>query len=121
MSWLSNIGHAVGSIADNKWTKTALAAGLAATGVGAPAAAGIMAGTGALGGGLKPGGGMRDAASGAATGAIEGGAAGAFGGGGAGEGIMSKIGGAMQNVGGQVGTATKDTFAPGGKIDFGKI
>lgn len=67
-----NVGHAVGGVLDNKYAKGALAAGLAATGVGAPLAAGIMAGTGALGGALHEGGGLRDAIGGGVSGAAEG-------------------------------------------------
>lgn len=65
-------GHAIGSVADNPWVQGATAAALAATGVGAPAAAAIMAaqkGGGAL---LKPGGNIGDAIKGAGVGAVEG-------------------------------------------------
>ena len=65
-------GHAVGSVASNPWVQGLTAAGLAATGVGAPAAAGIMAaqrGGGAL---LRPGGNIGDAARGGAEGAAMG-------------------------------------------------
>lgn len=83
MSWLSSglkavgkgitgVAHGVGDALDNKWTKAALAAGLAATGVGAPAAAAIMAGSGLAGGALKRGGNLGTALKGGATGALEG-------------------------------------------------
>jgi hypothetical protein len=65
-------GHAIGSVASNPWVQGITAAGLAATGVGVPAAAAIMAaerGGGAL---LKPGGnigqGVRGGVEGAAIG-----------------------------------------------------
>ncbi len=80
MSFLGDIGHKIGGVLDNKWTKGALAAGLAATGVGIPLSAAIMAGSGALGGALHEGGGLKDALRGGATGALEGGAAGVAGG-----------------------------------------
>ena len=66
---VKDVGHTVGKVADNKYVKGAVAAGLAATGVGAPASAAIMAGMGAAGGAMKPGGGLRSAARGAGTGA----------------------------------------------------
>lgn len=65
-------GHAIGTVASNPVVQGLTAAGLAATGVGAPAAAAILAaqkGGGAL---LRPGGNIGDAATGAATGAITG-------------------------------------------------
>lgn len=54
-------GHAVGKVANNKYTQMAAAAALAATGVGAPAAAGIMAGMAGGGKLLAPGGNIGDA------------------------------------------------------------
>jgi hypothetical protein len=114
---LSSVGHTVGAVASNPWAKAALAAGLAATGVGAPAAAAIMAGSGAMGGALHEGGGLHDALTGGASGAVEGGLAGAMPTFGEGGGIMSKLGG----LGGQVKDALGNTFAPDGKLDFSKI
>lgn len=73
VSSVKGTGHTIGQIADNPVTKAALAAALTATGVGAPAAAAILASEGALGGALKPGGGLKDAAVGGAEGAIAGG------------------------------------------------
>jgi hypothetical protein len=86
-------GHFVGQAASNPWVQGLTAAGLAATGVGAPAAAAIMAaerGGGAL---LQPGGNIGDAVKGGLEGAAMGGAASAAGsaihGGG---GLLSKAG-----------------------------
>ena len=102
--------HDTGAILDNKYTKMALAAGLAATGVGAPLAAGIMATSGALGGGLKKGGGLKSSLKGGAIGAATGAGASLAGGavrGGlgnlrdiAGEGIQ-RAGGKLAAVGGK--------------------
>lgn len=84
MSWLTNAvkavgkgvkdtGHFVGKVASNPITQGITAAALAATGVGAPASAAILAGMKGGGNLLKPGGNLK----GAATGALQGGALGA--------------------------------------------
>jgi len=65
-------GHFVGKVASNPWVQGLTEAALVASGVGAPAAAAIMAaekGGGAL---LKPGGNIGDAVKGGATGAVMG-------------------------------------------------
>lgn len=72
-SSIKGTGHTIGEVADNPWTKAALAAALTATGVGAPAAAALLASEGALGGALKPGGNFGSTLGGAASGAIAGG------------------------------------------------
>lgn len=78
-SSIKGTGHTVGKVASSKITKGVLAAGLAATGVGAVASGAIMATTGAAGGALKKGGGLKQAVRGAATGAATGVAAGVAG------------------------------------------
>ncbi|HEY9228545.1 MAG TPA: hypothetical protein VIP11_17965, partial [Gemmatimonadaceae bacterium] len=69
---VKDTGHEIGRAASNPWVQAALATGLAATGVGAPAAAGIMAATRGGGALLKPGGnigdGLLEGAKGAAIG-----------------------------------------------------
>lgn len=88
MSWLSNAfkavkkgvvdtGHVVGKVASNPITQAVTAAALAATGVGAPAAAALMAAEKGGGNLLKPGGNLKGAATGAIQGGITGGLAGA--------------------------------------------
>lgn len=67
-SSVKGTGNLVGKIADNKLVQGVTAAALAASGVGAPAAAAIMGGIGASGGALKKGGGLRSAIGGAASG-----------------------------------------------------
>lgn len=117
---VTDTGHVVGEVADNPWTKAALAAGLAATGVGLPAAGAIMAADGAAGGALKPGGGLKPALGGAATGAVEGGLAS-----GAGSLIrkLPAVAGAVlgaKGAGGAGGTVGPvGTAANGGAVDDG--
>lgn len=101
MSWLSNIGHAVGNIG----SKVAPLVGMI-PGVGTLAATGI----GALSGALKEGGGLK--------GAIQGGIGGAAGG------LINKIpgvSGMLGKIGGVLGQGAKDTFMPNGKLDLGKV
>ncbi len=69
---VKDAGHAVGKVADNKYAKLGTAGILALTGVGAPAAAAILAGQGLAGGALKPGGNIGSALKGGATGAVSG-------------------------------------------------
>ena len=69
---ITGIGHAAGKVLSNPLVQTVGAGLLGATGVGAPLAAGILAGGGALGGALKPGGNLGQAAMGGATGALSG-------------------------------------------------
>jgi hypothetical protein len=76
----TDVGHAAGAVADNKYTKAAIMAGLVASGVGAPAAAAIMAAEGLGAGALKEGGGLKDALGGVVSGGLEGAAAGTAGG-----------------------------------------
>lgn len=78
-SSIRGTAHTAGAVLDNKYVKGALATGLALTGVGLPAAAGIMAAEGAVGGTLKKGGGLKNALRGAGRGAIIGAAAGEVG------------------------------------------
>ena len=107
---VQGIGHAIGSAASNPWVQGITAAGLAATGVGAPAAAGIMAGMGGGGALLRPGGNIGDAARGAVTGGVEGYGAG-------------KVGAALHGAGslaekaGAVYGATKGAGGMGGGGD----
>lgn len=77
---LVRTGHQAGAVLDNKWTKAALAAGLAATGVGAPLAAGIMATSGAAGAAMKKGGNLGKALKAGGKGALMGAGAGLAGG-----------------------------------------
>lgn len=106
---VSDLGHEVGRAASNPWVQGALATGLAATGVGAPAAAGIMAATRGGGALLKPGGnigaGLRGGVEGAALGATAGGIGSALRGGGS---FLSKAGniaGLARTAGSAVGGA----------------
>jgi hypothetical protein len=92
---LTGIGHAVGSVASNPWVKGLTAAGLAATGVGAPLAAGIMATEGAAGGLLRPGGNIGQGLQQGALGAVEGYGAGKIGGALRGGGLFGKAGALM--------------------------
>lgn len=101
-------GHDVGGALDSKWTKLGLAAALAATGVGAPAAAAIMAAEGAAGGALKNGGGLHDAAVGGVKGAAAGYTAGTVG-----EGLTALKSGAG------VGNALKTGMGFGGGGEMG--
>jgi hypothetical protein len=66
------VGHAVGSAVTSKVGQVVIGTGLALTGVGAPAAAGIFAATKGVGTLIKPGGNIKGALTGAAQGAIEG-------------------------------------------------
>lgn len=59
----TDVGHAAGNALDNKYVQAATAAALAASGVGAPAAAAMLAAQAAGGKILKPGGNIGDAAS----------------------------------------------------------
>ena len=68
----TGVGHAVGKVVTSKPFQGVLGAGLALTGVGAPAAAGIFAATKGVGTLIKPGGTLKRAATGAAQGAVEG-------------------------------------------------
>lgn len=72
-------GHFIGKAQSNPIVKGLEAAGLAATGVGIPASAAILAGAGAAGGALRPGGGLKGALTQGAQGALTGAAAGAVG------------------------------------------
>jgi hypothetical protein len=103
MGWIKNIGrtitkgvkdvgHTVGKVADNKIVQGVTAAALAASGVGAPAAAGILAAQAAGGKLLKPGGNIGQAAK---AGAINGGL-GALGG------VVGKIPG-VSSLGSELG------------------
>ncbi|MFL5912760.1 MAG: hypothetical protein ACJ768_19615 [Gaiellaceae bacterium] len=103
------VGHAVGKVASNPWVQGLTAAGLAATGVGAPAAAAIMAGVKGGGALLKPGGNIGQGLKGAATGAVMGAGAAKAGqllrGGGSLGGILGKAGSALKATGGFAGGA----------------
>lgn len=85
---LKKIGKGLGKALGNKWVKGAVAAGLAATGVGVPAAAAIMAAQGAASKGLQ-GAKLGTIAKGGLRGGVEGAA--------------SAVGGkVLRNVGGKV-------------------
>lgn len=73
-SSVKGTAHTVGDVASSPIAQAIAAGLLTATGVGAPAAAAILAGSGALGGALKPGGNAGSALGGAASGALAGGA-----------------------------------------------
>lgn len=73
------VGHTVGTVVTSKVGQAVIGTALAATGVGIPAAAAIMAGTKAAGNLIKPGGNIKHALTGALQGAAEGVAAGAAG------------------------------------------
>lgn len=112
-SGVTGVGHAVGSVASNPWVQGLTAAGLAATGIGAPLAAGIMAaerGGGAL---LKPGGNIGDGLKGAATGAAMG--AGASLAGSAIRDPGSIIGG-LKTVGGKLGGSAGSLGSAAGNV-----
>jgi hypothetical protein len=130
----TDVGHAVGKVASNPLTQGALAAALAATGVGAPAAAAIMAGVRGGGALLTPGGNIGDGLKGAATGAAMGYGASKVGGilrGGGGIGGVlgragSAIGGAAGTLGKGAGAVTDalhigDGAAGGGTSDLLKL
>lgn len=119
MSWLSSIGHTLGSVAK----KAAPLVGMI-PGVGTLAGGAI----GGLGGLLAPGGNIGEALKGGAMGAASGfvgklpgvqsmlgkvgGALGSAG---------SAIGSGLGKAGSAVGSAISDTFMPNGKLDLGKI
>jgi hypothetical protein len=65
-------GHAVGKVATSTVGQAVVGGALALTGVGLPAAAGIMAATKGVGNLIKPGGNLKGAVTGAAQGAVEG-------------------------------------------------
>jgi hypothetical protein len=127
---VTDVGHTVGQIADNPWTKAAVAAGLAATGVGAPAAAAILGTMGAGGALLKPGGNIGGAVKGGVTGAVEGYGAGKLGAalhgaGGVGAAVRA-IPGVTGVLGPVAGASTKGipgggVFIPGGAGDVGQL
>ena len=73
-SSVKGTAHTVGDVLSNPVTQAIAGGLLTATGVGAPLGAAILAGSGALGGALKPGGNLGSALGGAATGALAGGA-----------------------------------------------
>lgn len=113
-SWLSNgikavgkglkdTGHAVGTALNNPYVKGAGMAALAASGVGLPLAAAIGAGTGAVGGALRPGGGLKGAITQGAQGAALG--AGASLGGSAIKAVGSRLLGGTAGSGGTPGAA----------------
>lgn len=103
-SSVKGTGHTIGKVADNKWVQGATAAALAATGVGAPAAAAIMAGMAGGGALLKKGGNIGDGLMGAAKGAAMG-----YGAGKAGQLLHGGIG-----VAGSGGTSATGAGASGG-------
>lgn len=104
-------GHAIGDAANNNAVKAAIAAGLFATGAGAPLGAAIMGGTGLVGGALHRGGGLHDAltegAKGAVIGGVTGGAGKAVGGA---SGILSHAKKVMGFGGGDGEGMTEDQF-----------
>ena len=121
---VKGVGHAIGSVASNPWVQGLTAAGLAATGVGAPAAAGIMAGMAGGGRLLAPGGNIGDAARGAAAGGVEGYGAGKIGGAlhGAGS-LTDKAGalyGAANGAGGMGGGGDPSGGGDGGWLEGAK-
>lgn len=89
-------GHEVGRAQNKDWVKALEAAGLAATGVGAPAAAGILGAGSMLGGAIAPGGNLGTAAGQGVKGAALGGAAGLAGGAVRGAMAAPSIGGVLQ-------------------------
>lgn len=90
-------GHEIGRAQNKDWVKALEAAGLAATGVGAPASAALLGGASMLGGAIAPGGNIGTAAGQGVKGAALGGAAGA-----AGSAIRGGIG-AVSNGGSVIG------------------
>lgn len=141
---VTDTGHFIGKVADNPVTKGVTAAALAATGVGAPAAAAIMAGEGLAGGALRKGGNLGTAVKGGATGALEGfgasklgglarGAMGALGGNAAGAGgdvvpgqagssLLGKLGGLAKGAGSSLLGGLEHQFQNAdGSIDWGKL
>lgn len=65
-------GHAVGSVQSNPWVEGLEAAALGATGVGAPAAAALLAANGAISNAIKPGGNLKSSLVGGVEGAASG-------------------------------------------------
>lgn len=116
----TDVGHAVGQVADNKYTQMAAAAALAATGVGAPAAAGIMAGVAGGGALLKPGGNIGQGVTHGITGAAMG-----YGAGQLGSALHAPgglLGGAAPAAGGGVGgVADASTVFGGGAGGVGNV
>lgn len=96
--------HTVGKVLDNKVVKGLTAVALTATGVGAPAAAALMAAQGAAGGAMKKGGGLKKSLKGAAVGAATGAAAGL-----AGKAVtkIPKLGAKILQFRQKIGTAAK--------------
>lgn len=76
---VKDVGHAAGAAATSTIGKAVIGSALALTGVGIPAAAGLMAASQAGGNLIKKGGNLKRAAKGAAEGAVEGAAAGVAG------------------------------------------
>ena len=131
MSWLSSIGHKLGQVATNPWVQGLGAGALALTGVGAPAAAGILGATKGVGNLIKPGGNQKGAATGAAQGAWTGGAAGlagklplslgglASGGGTDNKGNLGVLGDLAGKVGGAAGGLGLGSLGGGNLLDMG--
>lgn len=69
---VTDVGHTVGTVVTSKIGQAVIGTGLALTGVGIPAAAGLMAATKGVGTLIKPGGNLKGAVTGAAQGAVEG-------------------------------------------------
>lgn len=69
---VTKAGHQIGTVVTSKVGQGILGTALAVTGVGAPAAAAIFAGSKGLGNLIKPGGNLKHFATGAAQGAVEG-------------------------------------------------
>lgn len=76
---VKDVGHVTGNVVTSTVGKTIIGGALAATGVGIPLAAAIGAGTQAVGGAIKSGGGIKAASSGALQGAAIGAASGVAG------------------------------------------
>lgn len=90
---VTDVGHGIGSALNNPVVKGIGTAALAASGVGLPAAIALGAGTGALGGALRPGGGLKGAITQGGQGALL---------------------GATGSIGGTVGRAALGAAAGGG-------
>lgn len=99
------VGHTVGNVVTSKAGQAILGTGLALTGIGAPAAAGIFAATKGVGSLIKPGGNIKHALTGAAQGAVEG-VASVY----AGKAVRA-IGGKILNRGGSVAGSAASTGA----------
>lgn len=113
---VKDTGHAVGKAATSTVGKAVIGGALALTGVGLPAAAGIMSATQAGGQLIKPGGNLGKAAKGAAEGAVEGAAANVVGR------VLPKIPGVGSKVIGlrqRIGTAPKPapTYESDSRLD----